>query len=386
VIDAIETAAALGASNVLLAFFGRGDLRMRDSDGKFIDEGEGGFSSFRLNDEHVTKVVEVTALIMYLRTTAMMLLTMFALLTIQFFMFRLMPGDPSASILSGSLTREVQLELRKSWGLDKPLYAQFVNYIYKLSHLDFGISFFKRIPVIKIIGYRFWNTVVFMLVAMIWANCIGVVLACISVARRNKAGDTVLLLLGSVCRATPLFVTGILALIVFSYWLDWFPTGGMHTIGAEYKTFLDKFLNLDFLHHVILPIFIASVFYFTVPFFVMRAAMLEYIGEDYIALAKAKGQTNANILIKHVARNALNPVVTSAAMAIGFAISGQVIVEIVFRWPGIGTELVYSTLRRDYPVIQGSFFLLGIIVIFMNYIADLLYVYLDPRIRYVGYE
>jgi len=318
--------------------------------------------------------------------TAMMLLTMFALLVIQFFMFRLMPGDPSASIVSGSLTREVQLQLRKSWELDKPLYVQFVNYVYKLLHLDFGISFFKRIPVIEIIRYRFWNTVIFMLVAMIWANFIGIVLACVSVARRNKTGDTALILLGSVCRATPLFVTGIIVLTIFSYWLDYFPLGGMHAIGVGSSTFLGRFLNFDFLYHAILPIFTASLFYFTVPFFVMRTAMLEYVGEDYIALAKAKGQTNVNILIKHLARNALNPVVTSAAMAIGFAISGQVIVEIIFRWPGMGTELVYSTLRRDYPVIQGTFFLLGIIVIFMNYVSDLLYLYLDPRIRYAKFE
>lgn len=318
--------------------------------------------------------------------TATMLIAMFALVVIQFSMFRLMPGDPSASILSGSLTREVQLELRKSWELDKPLYIQFGSYVNKLFHLDFGISFFKRVPVIETIGERFWNTIGFMLVAMLWAYFIGIVLACVSVSRRNRSGDTALLLLGSVCRATPLFVSGLIVLFIFSYWLNWFPSGGMHPIGAEYRTFLDRFLNYGFLHHVILPIFVASLFYFTVPFFVMRTAMLEYIGEDYIALAKAKGQTNAKLLIKHVARNALNPVVTSAAVTIGWAISGQVIVETVFRWPGMGTELVQSTLRRDYPVIQGTFFLLGVIVIFMNYVADFLYLSLDPRIRYAGYE
>jgi len=316
----------------------------------------------------------------------MMLLSMFALLTIQFAMFRLMPGDPSASIVSGSLTREVQQQLRESWGLDKPLYVQYLNYVANICKLDFGVSFFKRVPVIEIIGYRFWNTIIFMFIAMVWANIFGVVLGIISVARRNKGGDTALLLLGSVARATPLFITGIMIIIVFSFWLDWFPSGGMHTIGFYSETLIGKFLNLDFLQHVILPIFVSSIFYFTIPFFVMRTAMLEYIGEDYIALAKAKGQSNVNILIKHVARNALNPVVTSTAMAIGFAISGQVIVETVFRWPGMGKELVYSTLRRDYPVIQGAFFMLGIIVIFMNYIADLLYVYLDPRIRYTGHD
>lgn len=312
----------------------------------------------------------------------MMLLTMFALLAILFCLFRLMPGDPSASIVSASLSREVQLQLRQSWGLDKPLYVQFVNYLYRLIHLDFGVSFFKRIPVIEIIGYRFWNTVVFMLVAMLWANFFGVVLGIIQVARRNKFGDTLLLILGAVCRATPLFVTGILTVIIFSYWLNWFPSGGMHSIGVETKTIAERFFTLDFAHHAVLPIFVASLYYFTIPFFVMRTAMLEYIGEDFVALARAKGQSDAQVWIKHVARNAINPVVTASAMAIGFAIGGQVIVETIFRWPGMGSELVYSTLRRDYPVIQGTFFLLGVIVIIMNYIADILYVYFDPRIRY----
>lgn len=312
----------------------------------------------------------------------MMLLTMFALLAILFCLFRLMPGDPSASIVSASLSREVQLQLRQSWGLDKPLYVQFVNYLYRLIHLDFGVSFFKRIPVIEIIGYRFWNTVVFMLVAMLWANFFGVVLGIIQVARRNKFGDTLLLILGAVCRATPLFVTGILTVIIFSYWLNWFPSGGMHSIGVETKTIAERFFTLDFAHHAVLPIFVASLYYFTIPFFVMRTAMLEYIGEDFVALARAKGQSDAQVWIKHVARNAINPVVTASAMAIGFAIGGQVIVETIFRWPGMGSELVYSTLRRDYPVIQGTFFLLGVIVIMMNYIADILYVYFDPRIRY----
>jgi len=316
----------------------------------------------------------------------MMILTMFALLVIQFCMFRLIPGDPAATIVSGSLSREVQLELRKTWGLDKPLYLQFLDYLKKLLRLDFGISFFKRVPVIEIIGYRFWNTVVFMFIAMLWANFMGISLGIISVARRNKSGDTLLLLLGAVCRATPLFVTGMIFLIIFSYWLDWFPSGGMHTIGVYSKTLWGKFLNMDFLHHVILPIVVASLYYFTIPFFVMRTSMLEYIGEDYTYLVKAKGQTDAKLLINHVARNALNPVVTSTAMSVGFAIGGQVLVETVFRWPGMGTELVYSTLRRDYPVLQGAFLLLGVIVILMNYIADLLYVYLDPRIRYAEYE
>jgi peptide/nickel transport system permease protein len=319
--------------------------------------------------------------------TGVMLITILALWMLQFSIFRLMPGDPTQSILSFSMTPEVRSELKKAWGLDKSLHKQFLIYVINFVQLDFGVSFFQDIPVIDLIKYRFWNTLVFMFVAMAWANLVGIALGVFSVAittRRNRRGDIVLLSLGSVARSTPLFVTGILSIIVFSYWLGWFPLGGMHKAGMVYRTTFDRFLNLDFLHHLFLPTMVGGIFYFTNPFFIMRTAMLEHIGSDYIYLLKAKGQREMNILVKHVARNALNPVVTSVALCMGFAIGGQVIVETVFRWPGMGYELVSSTLRRDYPVVQGAFFLLGVIIIFMNYIADLLYLYLDPRIRYSG--
>lgn len=318
--------------------------------------------------------------------TLVVLLTLAVLLVLQFAIFRLMPGDPTATVLSGGMTLEVQQELERLWGLDKPLKEQFLLYAKNIARLDFGVSFFKNEPVREILKDRFWNTIVFMAVAMLWANTVGISLGVLSVAFRNRLVDSLSLLAGSLARSTPLFVTGILLLIVFAHEWNWFPTGGMHAIGAVYGSPRERFLNLDFLHHLILPTLVAGLFYFTTPFFIMRAAMLEYVGSSQAALARAKGMSRSGVLIRHMARNALNPVITSVALSLGFSIGGQVVVETLFRWPGMGSELVFSTLRHDYPVMQGIFFFISITVIFLNYLTDLLYLVLDPRVRYSGRE
>lgn len=318
--------------------------------------------------------------------TGVVFMTLAVLITLQFFVFRLMPGDPTASVISGSMTLEVQEELKRLWGLDKPLFSQFFSYVRNIAHLEFGVSFFKNEPVIDIISERFWNTAVFMLVAMIMANIAGVLLGILSVAFRNTFLDTLLLSIASLARSTPLFVTGIFFILLFSYWQAWFPLGGMHDVGAVFSGTWDRFLNWDFVHHLFLPTIVAGTFYFTTPFLVMRTAMLEHVGSDHVLLARAKGMRESSVLARHMARNAVNPVVTSAALSIGFAVGGQVVVEILFRWPGMGTELVFSTLRRDYPVAQGIFFFISLTVITLNYLADLLYVLLDPRIRYATKE
>jgi len=316
--------------------------------------------------------------------TGVMFFTAAALLAIQFFLFRLMPGDPTASVLSGGMTPEVQAELKRLWGLDQSLILQFWNYARNLVRLDFGVSFYRNVPVQEIVLPRFGNTILFMLTAMLWANLFGVGLGVLSVARRHRPVEGLLLLLGSVARATPLFVTGMLCVLIFAYHLEWFPLGGMHQVGALYDSFWQKYFNLDLAHHLVLPTFVAGLFYFTTPFFVMRASMLEHLHDDHLLLARAKGASPMQVLLRHVARNALSPVITTTALSLGFAVGGQVVVETIFRWPGLGSELVFSTFRRDYPVVQAIFFLISGTVILMNYLADLIYLFLDPRVRYEG--
>jgi peptide/nickel transport system permease protein len=191
-------------------------------------------------------------------------------------------------------------------------------------------------------------------------------------------GGTVVAL---IFQSAPPFVTGLLMLMVLSYRLDLFPTGGMHTPGVSIGTGLAVFLSKDFLHHLVLPTVTVALFYLATPMLIMRDSMLEVMGSDFIELAKAKGLAPHVVMIKHAARNALLAVVTVASLMVGFAIGGQVLVESVFSWPGMGQLMVEAASSHDYPVAQGTFMVLAALVIFLNLLADISYCYLDPRIK-----
>jgi peptide/nickel transport system permease protein len=156
----------------------------------------------------------------------------------------------------------------------------------------------------------------------------------------------------------------------------------MRAVGTEIAGLLDKFLNLDFLRHLILPVLCSAGVFLATPLLVMRNSMLEVIREDFMDMAKAKGLAPSNLIFRHAVRNALLPVVTVLSLMAGFAIGGEVLIETIFRWPGMGRELVLAIQRRDFPMAQGIFFLMGTVVITANFITDLLYGYLDPRVTY----
>jgi len=318
----------------------------------------------------------------FLARVTLTLASLLALLLLQFGMFRLLPGDPTSAVVSDSMTREVQAALGRMWGLDQPLPRQFLTYIQNLLRLNFGVSFFHNAPVLEILGTRFWNTLVLMLVSVCLGNGVGAVLGVVAALRRRGRIDWLLLVAAVLARATPIFVTGILGIGIFATTLGWVPQGGMHTVGAARTVGWDRFLCLDFAHHLLLPAAVCSLFYFATPFLVMRTAMREQLGADHITVARAKGLSAAAVVWRHAARNALNPVVTTCALSFGFAVGGQVMVETVFRWPGMGSELVASTLRLDYPMMQSAYFLISLVVLLANLAADLLYTWLDPRIRY----
>jgi peptide/nickel transport system permease protein len=194
--------------------------------------------------------------------------------------------------------------------------------------------------------------------------------------RRQGPLDTAGTVMALIFQSAPPFVTGILLLMVLSYRLDLFPTGGMFTPGAA-----RAFLSGDFLHHLVLPTITVSLYYLATPMLIMRDSMLEVMGSDFIELAKAKGLAPHVVMIKHAARNALLAVVTVASLMVGFAIGGQVLVETVFSWPGMGKLMVEAASSHDYPVAQGTFLVLAALVIFLNLLADISYCYLDPRIK-----
>jgi peptide/nickel transport system permease protein len=187
-----------------------------------------------------------------------------------------------------------------------------------------------------------------------------------------------------VLQSAPPFVTGILFLMILSYRLDLFPTGGMATPGMRLETGLRMLISPDFLHHLVLPAITTAFYYLATPMLIMRDSMLEVTGSDYIELAQAKGLSPNTVMIKHAARNALLPVFTVSSVLIGFALGGQVIVEQVFSWPGMGQLMVEAASSHDYPVAQATFLLLAALVIILNLISDISYCYLDPRISVGG--
>lgn len=315
------------------------------------------------------------------RRFALMLLSLYIVLTVLFILFRLVPGDPFSTILDPRMSPAVKQRIIEMYGLDAPLYEQYILYMANVLRGDFGVSFYYGRPVFDIVFDRLTNTLALMLTAFVFSYAIGTYLgaylAWIRGSLRERIEMTIVLLL----RSTPVFWTGMMLLFLFAFELNWFPIGGMRGFQAEYTGFFDKFFSIDFLYHLALPVVSLSLFYMGLPLLLMRNNLLEVLTEDYIDTARAKGLTDRRVMIHHAARNAILPVVTAFAIAIGFSVGGQVLIEQVFSWPGLGKEMVQSALRNDHPLSQATFFLLSVIVVTMNFIADLTYSYLDPRVR-----
>jgi peptide/nickel transport system permease protein len=313
------------------------------------------------------------------------LMTLFAVATILFILFRMVPGDPTAQVISPALDEAAQARLKKVFGLDQPLHVQYLLYLKNTVLLDWGRSFSSSRPVFDILVYRFWNTVFLMGAGMCFTLVVGIGMGMVMAWRRNSPLDLGSTFVSLVLQSAPPFVTGILFLMILSYRLDLFPTGGMLTPGVRLPTGLAMLFNKDFLYHLILPTITVAFYYLATPMLIMRDSMLEVLGSDFIELAKAKGLAPHVVMIKHAARNALLPVLTVSSVLLGFAIGGQVIVEQVFSWPGMGQLMVEAASSHDYPVAQAAFFLLAVLTILLNLASDIAYCYLDPRIK-IGKE
>ncbi|MCP4021039.1 MAG: ABC transporter permease [Desulfobacteraceae bacterium] len=316
-----------------------------------------------------------------IRRTLYTLLTIFGVATILFFIFRIMPGDPTAQVISPALDEAAQIRLKQAYGLDKPLYIQYVYYLKNLVTLDWGRSFTTAENVFDILAYRFWNTIFLMGSAMCFVLIVGPGLGMLMAWKRGSLTDNTGTVLGLIFQSAPPFVTGLLLLMILSYRMDLFPTAGMHTPGSAMGKGFTLFFSWDFIHHLILPAITVALYFLAMPMLVMRDSMLEVMGSDFIELARAKGLAPHVVMIKHAARNALMAVVTVSSVLVGTAIGGQVLVENVFSWPGMGKLMVEAASSHDYPVAQATFLVLAVIVIVLNLLADISYCYLDPRIK-----
>jgi peptide/nickel transport system permease protein len=294
----------------------------------------------------------------------------------------MMPGNAITYLATGpKIGLEARQRLIAQFGLDKPVWDQFWLYLANLFQGNFGVSFqyypksvaeflIERIP---------WTLLVFGS-SMVLAILIGLFLGIASAWKHGTKTDVTIQTFSIAIWSTPFFWTGMIFLMVFAVWIPLFPLRGSVTSGAVYQNSFDYII--DILKHAALPMLTLTTGWFAATALIMRSSMIETLNEDYILTAQAKGLKEGRIKYRYAARNALLPVTTSIAMSLGAVIGGSVLVENVFSYPGLGSLIFNAVMSRDYPVLQGAFFVLAVFVTLANFAADIAYAYLDPRIKY----
>ena len=310
------------------------------------------------------------------------IVTIILAVTLNFILFRIMPGDPTRAV-SGDprVDTATRLALIAKFGLDRPLFEQFVLYVANLLKGELGISFVQiGRPVISIIlGRKMINTIILMGSSMFIAFTLGIVLGVFAAWRRGTKLDISFIVISLATYSMPVFWFGMLLLLFFSYYINIFPIAGTITPGVAHPNFLAY--AKDYLHHLMAPMITLGVSFFGGYFLFMRDTILDVFTEDYMLTARAKGLSNRKVLFKHAMRNALLPMVSLMGVHITFLISGATMTETVFSWDGLG-RLIYDSVRNnDYPVLQGIFLFMAVLVVVASIIADIINAYLDPRIK-----
>lgn len=310
--------------------------------------------------------------------------TMFIIATLIFVLFRIMPGDPTMVVLNPRMTPEVKEILRMRFGLDKPLWEQYLIYVKNLLHGEFGTSFYWEGDVFDILKARIFPTVLLFTTGTLLAYALGINLGRIIAWKRGGKLEYGSTLFGLFFLTMPIFWVGLLAIWLLSYRLNLFPVGGMITpevwSAPGGTNFLVKIADVGY--HLFLPLTVYTIVVFAGNMLIMKNSMLETLKEDYIITARAKGLSEKIVRDHHAAPNAMLPVVTALSLAMAFSFNGGVITETTFSWPGLGRTLVDATISHDYPLAQGAFIMLAGVVLLAVLAADILYAYLDPRITY----
>lgn len=309
-----------------------------------------------------------------------LLLVLWAVASLTFLLFRLMPGDPTLNFLSPTFDEQMRAALLANFGLDKPLWQQYLIYLGQLLRGDFGQSFLQNQSVSRILWDALPNTVILTLVSLCLAYAFGIIAGAFLAFHRGGAVEAAAIPAALATRAAPEFWLGMLLLALFAFQLGWFPTGGAVSPGATLGTLGQRLLSADFWWHLCLPALTLMLFLQGLPLLLMRATMLEVLNDEFIVMARMKGLSRWSIVMRHAARNALLPVVTAFALGLGASIGGNVVIETVFAWPGIGRVLVQAVQGSDYPVAQGAFIMIAFVLVVMNTVADLAYAWLDPRV------
>jgi peptide/nickel transport system permease protein len=308
--------------------------------------------------------------------------TILLAVTLNFILFRIMPGDPTRAV-SGDprVDAATRLALIAKFGLDRSLFEQFVLYVTNLFRGELGISFVQiGRPVVEIIlGRKMINTVILMGSSMFIAFTLGIIIGVFAAWRRGTKIDISFIVVSLATYSMPVFWFGMLLLLFFSYYINVFPIAGTITPGIAHPNFFEY--AKDYLHHLMAPMITLGVSFFGGYFLFMRDTILDVFTEDYMLTARAKGLSNRKILFKHAMRNALLPMVSLMGVHVTFLISGATMTETVFSWDGLG-RLIYDSVRNnDYPVLQGIFLFMAVLVVVASILADIVNAYLDPRIK-----
>jgi peptide/nickel transport system permease protein len=290
---------------------------------------------------------------------------LFGISLLLFFMLRALPGDP-AQVLAGQMATPEDIEhIRHQLGLDKPVYIQYAVFLGQLAKFDLGRSARTQNPVIEEIWARLPNTILLAVVAITLACLFGIPAGIISAIRPYTFLDYLVTSAALFGISMPVFWLGLMLVIVFSVILPWLPAGGT----GSWK-------------HVILPSITLTAFVVAFIARMTRSSMLEVLSQDYTTTARSKGLMEKVVVIKHALKNALIPIITVVGLQFGMLLGGAVLTETVFAWPGVGRLIVDSILARDYPVIQGTILIFGLIYTLVNLMVDVIYAFVDPRIRY----
>jgi peptide/nickel transport system permease protein len=292
------------------------------------------------------------------------MLTLWAVVTLVFFGLRL-SGDPVFLMLGDEATPEAVTALRQQLGLDDPLPVQYVRYFQMIGQGDFGNSLRERRPVTEIVAERLPATAELASAAIMISVVLGIPMGIFAALRRNTAIDRGLMAVAFVGQSAPGFFVGIMLILVFSMQLQFLPSSGRGTW-----------------QHLLMPAFALSTYGIASLARLTRSAMLEVLSKDYVRTARAKGLKESIVQARHVLRNAAIPVITVLGLQIGLAISGAIVIETVFAWPGMGRLIIGAVSNRDYPVIQMAVLLIAASVVLVNFVVDIIYGVVDPRIRY----
>ena len=311
-----------------------------------------------------------------LRRAGRGLLTIWFAVTVTFLLLRLLPGDPALALASPTMTDEIRATVLAQYGLDQPLPVQYGLYMWQLLQGNLGISFTQSISVLDVLLQRLPWTLLLTLTSLALTILIGIPLGVAAASRRGTLLDRLVQVVGVTGQSLFVPSVAVMLLFVFGLRLGWAPIGGAYSTGSYGSQWY-----LSVVQHLILPA--TSLMLIQVGSYVltMRSTLIETLGEDYILLARANGLRGTRILWKHALRNALLPTTTLIGLQLGFLVGGAVLTETVFAYPGIGRGIYEAVIQLDFPVLQGAFLMLAITVVAANTLTDIVYGYLDPRVK-----